>query len=243
MNFTSVTIIVGTTNERDSLIRTVDTIMESCDSGDISKILLVKSKDASPDCNYAIDLLEKKYPEKVFGLEQSRPFVGGAIRDGFDAADSSHIMLLPSDLAIELSCVAKMIERAKAEPEIIIKTSRWLEKNSFHSYGKSRKLLNKAAQIFLRVLYGINLTDFTNPVQISPSQAYRKSDWKELNFPFLLEMVVVPIRLGYRFEEIAVRCYSREEGFSRNSAKQTALYLKTALRVRFTPKKKLTKEH
>lgn len=242
MKFTSVTIIVGTTNEKESLICTVDTIMNSCSSEDIDKILLVKSKDASENCNFAIGLLEQKYPGKVFGLEQTRPFVGGAIRDGFDAASSSHIMLLPSDLGVDLRCVPLMIEKVKEKPSVISKTSRWLQKDSFHNYNDTRRLFNKAAQIFLRVLFGIGLTDFTSPVQTAPSEAYEKSNWKELNFPFLLEMVLVPLRLGYAFEEIPVQCFERKEGFSRNSVKQTALYLRTALRVRFTPKSKLVKE-
>lgn len=242
MKFTSVTIIVGTTNEKESLICTVDTIMNSCSSEDIDKILLVKSKDASENCNFAIGLLEQKYPGKVFGLEQTRPFVGGAIRDGFDAASSSHIMLLPSDLGVDLRCVPLMIEKVKEKPSVISKTSRWLQKDSFHNYNDTRRLFNKVAQIFLRVLFGIGLTDFTSPVQTAPSEAYEKSNWKELNFPFLLEMVLVPLRLGYAFEEIPVQCFERKEGFSRNSVKQTALYLRTALRVRFTPKSKLVKE-
>lgn len=242
MKFTSVTIIVGTTNEKESLITTVDTIMATCCADDIDKILLVKSKDASDDCNYAIGLLEEKYNGKVFSLEQTRPYVGGAIRDGFDTVTSSHTMLLPSDLAISLDCVNRMIQAVKDEPDVISKTSRWLKKDSFHNYNPSRKVLNKAAQIFLRVLYLTKLTDFTSPVQTAPTQAYRKSAWQELNFPFLLEMVLVPLRLGYTFKEIPVECFTREEGFSRNSVKQTALYFKTALRVRFTPKSKLTKE-
>ena len=238
MKFTSVTIIVGTTNEKESLIATVDTIMTTCNSDDIDRILLVKSKDASDDCNSTIALLEAKYYGKVYSLEQTRPFVGGAIRDGFDTVTSSHTMLLPSDLAISLDCVSRMIQAVKEKPEVISKTSRWLEKDSFHNYNPSRKILNKAAQIFLRVLYSTKLTDFTSPVQTAPTEAYRRSDWQELNFPFLLD----PLRLGYKFEEIPVGCFNREEGFSRNSAKQTALYLRTALRVRFAPKSKLTKE-
>lgn len=242
MEFTSVTIIVGTTNEKESLICTVDTIMEKCDHKDIDKILLVKSKDASENCNSAIKKMEEKYPGKVLGLEQTRSFVGGAIRDGFDASTSSHIMLLPSDLGVDLSCVPEMIERVKEKPAVISKTSRWLKKGSFHNYNKVRRVFNKAAQIFLRVLYSANLTDFTSPVQTAPAEAYAKANWKELNFPFLLEMVIVPLRLGYFFEEIPVQCFDRKEGFSRNSLKQTALYFKTALRVRFTPKSKLIKE-
>lgn len=242
MVFESVTIIIGTTNENESLICTVDTIMQSCNAEDIDKILLVKSKDASESCNCAIKTMEDRYPGKVFGLEQTRPYVGGAIRDGFDASSSSHIMLLPSDLAISLDCVSQMIEQVKKKPEVISKTSRWLTSGSFHNYNSIRRVLNKTAQLFLGVLYPVGLTDFTSPVQTAPAEAYNKADWQELNFPFLLEMVLVPIRLGYSFEEIPVQCYDRQEGFSRNSAKQTALYMKTALRVRFTSKRKLIKE-
>lgn len=242
MEFTSVTIIIGTTNEKESLMCTVDTIMDTCRHEDIDKLLLVKSKDASEDCNRTIELLEKKYPDKVQGLEQTRPYVGGAIRDGMDTVTASHTMLLPSDLAISLSCVPEMIERVKQKPDVISKTSRWLRKDSFHNYNSTRKVLNSAAQVFLRILYGVKLTDFTSPVQTAPTEAYRKSDWQELNFPFLLEMVLVPLRLGYKFEEIPVECFERQEGFSRNSTKQTALYLKTALRVRFTPKSRLIRE-
>lgn len=243
MKFSSVSIIVGTTNEKESLIYTVDTIMSTCDTDDIDKILLVKSKDASENCNFAIAALESKYQGKVYGLEQSRPFVGGAIRDGFDNISSSHVMLLPSDLAISLECVPRMISAVKQKPEVISKTSRWLEKDSFHNYGKVRKMFNAAAQCFLRVLYNAELTDFTSPVQTAPLEAYEISNWQEYNFPFLLEMVLLPLRLGYHFEEIPVQCFDRNEGFSRNSFKQTALYLKTALRVRFTKKSRLIKEY
>ena len=54
MEFNSVTIIVGTTNEKESLICTVDTIMNTCDKDDIDKILLVRSKDSFSKKNIPI---------------------------------------------------------------------------------------------------------------------------------------------------------------------------------------------
>ncbi len=241
MKFSSVTIIIGTTDETDALLQTVDYIMTNCNRNDIGKILMVKPKNASDGCNAAIKTLEKRYPDIAYGMVQTRPFIGGAIRDGFDAADTSHIMLLPGDMAISLDCIPRMIDKVKSNPEIISKTSRWLNADSFHDYNQVRKIINRLSQTFLKVLYCVNLTDFTSPVQTAPAEAYERSDWQELNFPFLLEMVLVPLRLGYKFEEIPVQCFGRKEGKSKNSAKQTALYLKTALRIRFTPKAKLIK--
>jgi len=241
MKFEQVTIIIGTTDEDSALRETVDTIMSTCDAKDIGKILMVKPKNASEGCNNAIKAMEEKYKGIAFGLEQTRPFIGGAIRDGFDAADTSHIMLLPGDKAISLDCVPEMIKRVKEKPDVISKTSRWLEKDSFHNYNPMRKVLNRLSQVFLRILYGVRLTDFTSPVQTAPAELYRRCDWQELNFPFMVEMVLLPLRMGAEFEEFPVRCYGRQEGKSKNSVGQTALYLKTALRVRFTKIKETEK--
>ena len=239
MEFTSVTIIIGATDETESLHKTVDYVMQNCDYDDIGKILMIHSKNASQGCINTMNELEALYPGKVFAMQQIRNGIGGAIQDGFDAADTSHIMILPSDLAIGLDCVPEMIRRAKLAPDVISKTSRWANKDSFHNYSGVRKTFNGLSQIFLGVLYGNTLTDYTNPVQTAPTEIYKSSVWKELSFPFLLEMVIVPLRRGYSFEEFAVECYGREEGRSKNSAIKTAMYLKPALRVRFTPKNKL----
>lgn len=241
MEFTSVTIIIGATDETESLHKTVDYVMQNCDHDDIGKVLIIHSKNASQGCRNTMSELETLYPGKVLAMQQIRNGIGGAIQDGFDAAQTSHVMVLPSDLAIGLDCVPEMIRRAKLAPDVISKTSRWANKDSFHNYSGVRKTFNGLSQIFLGVLYGNTLTDYTNPVQTAPTEIYKNSVWKELSFPFLLEMVIVPLRRGYSFEEFAVECYGREEGRSKNSAIKTAMYLKPALRVRFTPKNKLRK--
>ena len=241
MEFTSVTIIVGATDESRAMTQTIETILHLCAPEDIAKIIPVRSQNAAPGCIAAISAMEKAHPGKVHGMVQTRPHIGGAIRDGFDAAQSSHIMLLPGDLAIGLACVPEMIRCAKEKPATIFKTSRWLQKNSFHGYSPLRRVLNGLAQVFLRLLFRAKITDLTNPVQIMPTSLYRSIDWQELNFPFLEELILVPLRLGTAFEEIPAQCYGRQEGKSKNSAHQTALYLRTALRVRFSLRKKLMK--
>ena len=241
MNFEKVSIYIGATDENEGLKKTVDYIMETCDINDIDRVVMVYPKRAAEQCVNAIEMLSRKYPGKVFGMMQTRPYIGGGIRDGFDSAASSHIMLLPGDLGVSLDCIPRMINGAKAEPETIIKTSRWLKKGSFHEYDPTRKMFNRLAQIFLKILFLSDLTDFTLPVQTMPTELYKSIDFRELNFPFLIELVVAPLRIGAKFREIPVECMSRTEGKSKNSFRQTALYLKTALRVRFSSKKKLIK--
>ncbi|MBR0509003.1 MAG: glycosyltransferase [Clostridia bacterium] len=239
--YRDVFIVVGATNEDAALKKTVRTVMESCRPEDIGEVRVMRSKTASPGCIAACEEMARAYPGKVTCVVQTRPYIGGAIRDGFDAARSSHILLLPGDLALELSVVPKLIEEAKKHPDALIKSSRWMEKGAFHGYSPVRKCLNLAAQILIRVLFGTRVRDLTNPVQIMPAALYHAIDWQELNFPFLVEMVLVPLRLGTEIREVPAACFGRREGRSNNSFLQTALYLKTVLRIRFSTPENLLK--
>ena len=239
MQFEQVSIIIGATDEDETLRKTVDSIMENCDVKDIAKVIIVISANASEGCRNAIDYLKNKYGDVICSMVQKRRYVGGAIRDGFDVAESSHLMLLPADMAIGLDCVPEMIKRVKQKPDVISKTSRWIKTDAFHGYNNAKKAVNSMAQVFLRLLFRENITDFTNSVQTFPSYVHKNCNWQEEGFPYLLEMVLLPLRMGMKFEEFPAECFSREEGESKNSAGQTAMYLKTALRIRFTRKNKL----
>ena len=86
------------------------------------------------------------------------------------------------------------------------------------------------------------MTDFTIPFQIVPTELYQAINWENEGFPILIEAVLKPVRLGYDFVEIPTNCYSRKQGKSSNSFKQTAKYLPVALHIRFMKKKDILKK-
>lgn len=243
MSFEKVTIVIVATDENESLIETVETTVLNCDLADIDSFLIVIPADASEECLEAIEYLQMRYPGKVRKYIQRHPYIGGAMRDSIAETSTSHIMFLSADIPIGLESIPVMINKAKENPDAIIKISRWLEKDSFYNYNKFRKVFNGLAQKFLRVTFNSKLTDFTSPVLISPTEIYKKANFKEWNFPCLLEAVLLPIRMGCIIEEIPAKCYPRSEGKSKNSMWQTLLYLKVALRVRFMSEKDVSLEY
>ncbi len=242
VKFESASFLVLATDETDALITTVESLMELCNAEDIDQYLIIYPKNVAPETAKIISDLEAKYPNKVVGYEQIRPSIGGALKDGMDFATSSHVIFMVSDLAIELEAIPKIIEEAKKHPAAVVKTSRWLEGGGFFgSYSPVRKFFNRIAQSFLRVLFHTKLTDITSPCQVMPTKTCRSWNMKENGFPMLLEMVIVPLRLGDEIIELPSKAYGRDEGKSKNSFMKTAVYIFTAFRVRFTPKKKLRK--
>ncbi len=239
MEFESLSVVITASDEVRDLKKTVELLLEN--GGEIGEIVIVLPDWASEGCAAMTDRLTEEYPEKVRKLIQTRGGIGGAILDGFDSARCSHIMYSVADLAISLDAVPAMIETEKRFPEDIVKTSRFMKGGAFVDYSPVRLAINRVAQVCLRILYQTKVRDLTNPVQIMPASFYRKINWHETTYPLLEELVLAPVRLRVKFHEVPCTCYGRTEGQSKNSFVQTALYLKTALRTRFVPKKRLYK--
>lgn len=236
MQFEAVEIFIFATDEHDSLIETVNRILSSCDRKDIKRILVIHPEKAAESCLSAIRELSGKYPDLVSGKAQIHAGLGGAISDSKQWLSASHVILHCADLAIDLATVPEMIEQAKKEPNSLVKTSRWLKPDSFHNYSSVKKFFNRIAQAYLRVLFNSKVTDFTNPVQIMPSGTFKKFPLKESFTPVMLELVLVPVKMGVKIRELPTDYYGREEGKSSNSLFLTLKYLQTSLRVRFFTK-------
>ena len=240
--FRNVTIITGAVNETDSLRETVLTLFRICDHKDLCEIVISCSPKITPQCKAVLDeLLSMESDVPIVTFEQKRKGLGTVI-EAIERARGSHCILLDSDMALDLECVAKMIEGVKKDGDTIISTSRWLKGCEFFGYSKTKHFLNFVAQIFLRILYQKKITDFTNPFQIVPTELYQAIEWESEGFPIFMEAVLKPIRLGYKFIEIPTNCYSRKQGKSSKSFRQTAEYLPTALHIRFMKKKDILKK-
>lgn len=241
MEFTSLSVVTTASDETNDLRETVEALLAVGD--DIGEIIIVLPDWATDGCTATVDALTAAHPEKVRKLIQKQKGVGGAALDGFDSATGSHLLYTVADLAINLDTVAPMIGIEKQHPEDIVKTSRFIKGAKFVGYPPVRLAVNAVAQVFLKVLYQSKIRDHTNPMQIMPAEFYRSIEWHERTYPLLEELVLVPLRLRVPFREIPCTCFGRREGVSKNSFLETALYLKTALRTRFVPKRKLFKKN
>ena len=240
--FKGVSIVTGAVTETSSLQGTVDFILANCNRADIAQIIIGYPDRATPECLETIKSIEANLSEvEVITFLQKRKSLG-FLTEAFDKATGSHIITVDSDMALDLALIPVMIENAKKEPDTIFSASRWLGGNKFYGYNKFKKVLNICAQKFLSVLYVSDLTDFTIPYQIIPTEILQSIEFEETGFPIFLEMVLKPLRLGYKFKELPTDCHSRTEGKSSNSFAQIPQYLRTALHVRFMPKENILKK-
>ncbi len=236
----NVSVILPVVNETYSLRKTINIINQSSKRY-IKEYLIIICKKTKNESIREIQDLKQIYGDLIVTHIQKKPFLGGALREGFDLASGSHIILMASDLETDPNLVNVLISYEKENLDGIITASRWLKGGSFSGYSKTKFVFNYVFQKILSLIYGSNLTDMTYAFRIMPTTLVKNIIWEEIRHPFLLETIIKPLRLGIKIKEIPANWKSRTEGESQNTFLRNFEYLRIALRTRFYSRDKIIK--
>lgn len=233
--FSGVTLILPVVTETDSLDETVRIVRENSDD-DIAEVVVVVCERTTDDSLVRCKALDGQFGHRLRIHHQGLPFLGGAIREAFEIATASHVVMMSTDLETDPSLVPVMIETARKWPNAIITASRWAPGGGFSGYGKLRVALNWLFQRLTRLMYGTNLSDATFGYRLFPTAIVKAIDWRGLRHEFLLETFLKPLRLGVQIIEVPTRWRPRPEGQSQNSLPTQTRYIRTLLDNRFRPR-------
>jgi hypothetical protein len=239
-SFGSVTVILPVMTETESLIKTVDIILSMC-RPNLREFLIVVCERTKPESMSAVRSLERRFGDLVFVHNQHLPFLGGAMREAFELAHGTHVIVMASDLETDPTDVRKMIDEACKQPDAIITASRWRKSGSFEGYNFVKLLANWVFQRFFSILYSTNLSDLTYGYRLFPTRLVQAIQWEELRHPFLFETIIKPLRLGVPIVEISTAWKARVEGKSQNTFIRNFAYFRTGLKARFIPKASIIK--
>lgn len=237
-HFESATILLPVINETGSLMKTVEVIQRTSDR-DVKEYIFIVSKKTSAKSLDVCERYRKSDPDRFVTHFQTLPFLGGAIREAFDRARGSHVVMMASDLETDPETVKELIAEAKRAPESITTASRWIEGGGFEGYSQIKLVSNFVFQKFFSFLYGVKLTDMTFGYRIFPTHLMKSIQWEELRHPFLFETVLKPLRLGVPVKEISSSWKARVEGESQNSFFRNFGYFKIGLKVRLYSRDKI----
>jgi glycosyltransferase involved in cell wall biosynthesis len=233
--FESVTIVLPVINETTSLRQTVEIILRDA-KDHVKELLIVVCGRTTPEATAEVARLQEDLGDLVVVYPQRLPFLGGAIREGFDRARGSHVIMMASDLETDPNDVRRLIAEAAKDPSAVVGTSRWLRGGAFHGYSKIKLACNWLFQRIFSILYNTHLTDMTYGYRILPTKLVQAIRWEELRHPFILETVVKPLRLGVPVKEIPAVWRPRVEGESQNAFFRNFAYFRIGLKTRFRRK-------
>jgi glycosyltransferase involved in cell wall biosynthesis len=229
----SVTVILPLMNETTSFVQTVELVLKDSKE-DIRELLVVVCKRTTPEAMALALRLQQELGPLIVIHHQRLPFLGGAVREAFELARGTHIIMMATDLETDPKDVRRLIAEEKKQPSGIVTASRWRSGGSFEGYSKIKLAANWIFQKFFSFLYGTHLTDMTYGFRILPVRLVNSISWEELRHPFLFETILKPLRLGVPVTEIASSWRCRVEGESQNPFFRNFQYFFVGLKTRFT---------
>ncbi len=232
--FSGISVILPVVTETDSLDETARILKDTCDR-DIAEVLVVVCDRTTPESLSRCQELRNLFGERVRIHHQTLPYLGGAMREAFDLATASHVLMMASDLETDPAIAPAMLDAAKVKPDAIVTASRWAAGGGFSGYGPLRVALNWAFQRLTSLVYGVRLTDATFGYRLFPTTLVQSIAWEGLRHDFLLETILKPLRLDVEVVEVPTRWAPRPDGESQNSLANQVRYIGTLVKNRSQP--------
>ena len=181
--------------------------------------------DGSPDrTGEKIKKIQKRYPG-LFLLERaSKLGLGSAYRTGFAwglERGYEELIEMDADLSHRVRDLKKMIEAKELQPNTdLVIGSRWLPGGKTENWSKSRKLLSRAANLYVRAMLGMGVKDSTAGFRIYSSSILKKLNLEAIKsegYSFQIEMTRAVHKLGGKIIEVPITFRERENGVSKMS--------------------------
>ena len=231
--FINVSVILPLINETVSLRKTVDIILETCPVSDLKEFLVVVCPKTTAESLAVCEEIRSYCPVPLTVVQQTLPFLGGALRTGFALARGTHVVIMASDLETTPSLMPEFVRLSKKHPNAIITATRWGGRTRFKGYNPIKLVSNFLFQKFFSFLYQVKLTDMTFGYRLFPLDLVRRIHWEETRHPFNLETVVKPLRLGTEVIEVPTDWSARIEGESQNTFFRNFEYFRIGFKTRF----------
>ena len=223
----SVSIILPILNEINSLKKTLKIL----DKINVRKEYLIIYSNKLTDAKVKKEIIKLKTKYKnIHSKPQQRSFVGGAIDLGIKLAKKNYIVIMASDLETNPYELKNMIKVSKKNPKYIISADRWIGQKGFSNYGMIKFLANFFFQKIIRILFRYEILDFTFAYRLYPKKALKGYKIKELRHGFALEILLNPIRKGFKVITLPAKWKKRIEGSSSITINSYFSYLRVLFR-------------
>ena len=213
-------IIVPTYNELISAPLLVRRIFKHITNSDVLVV-----DDGSPDKTAdAIRELQQEFPTLHLLERKTKLGLGSAYRLGFAwglERGYEELIEMDADLSHRVRDLKKMIDEKELQPNTdLVIGSRWIPGGKTENWSKSRELLSRAANLYVRAMVGLGVKDSTAGFRIYSASMLKRLNMESIKsegYSFQIEMTRAVHKLGGKIIEVPITFRERENGVSKMS--------------------------
>ncbi len=226
----NISVVMPVHSEKESIKEISEELVQLLNSK-LYEIILVVSPVSPKDTFDICSDLTNKYTFVKLHVQENNPGAGRAYREGFDLATGSHILMIDSDGEMPVSTVKLMLEKMDDTNCDMVIGSRWAPGGGAIGYEPFKYFLNRIFQYIFRFLFWTKIHDMTLGYKFMKSDIAHSLIWEAIHTNIGAETSMLPIKMGYKVEEVPTIWEKRKSGASKNNFKRNFLYVGTAIRI------------
>ncbi len=233
-----VSVLLPVYSETDLLTQSIERLKSNLREY-LHEILIVVSPKSTPECLALCDRLPREDPRIRTIVQSDRPGIGWAYREAIPHMTGTHGLIICSDLETDPDDARRLVDAALATGADIVCASRWSSGGGFTGYDPLKLVLNRAFNLIFRVLYRLRIHDITFGYKLITAEVLRRVRWEYGRHEFCAEILLKPVRLGYRAVEVPTKWVKRPEGESKGAFLGNFKFASAAVSILFKPKRSL----
>lgn len=208
-------VVIPARNEEENLPRTVLTVEWALREAGIPHEIIVVDDHSSDGTARVVERLREQCAAlRLVPNERSNGF-GNAVQTGLDAFEGDAVCIVMADGSDDPADLVRYYRKLCEGYECVF-GSRFLPESAILNYPRHKLLLNRAANLFIRLLFRIDYNDVTNAFK-----CYRRSVIDGLrpilshHFNLTVELPLKAIVRGYSYAVVPIHWYGRVHGLSK----------------------------
>jgi dolichol-phosphate mannosyltransferase len=229
-----ISVIITVYSETDLLVESVARLRQQLQEWPY-EILVVVHPKSSPECMAVCDELGRQNDIRII-VQGPRSGIGWAYREAIPYITGTHALMMNADLETNPDDAAALVRKAEATGADIVCASRWLRGGGFSGYNPVKLVLNYSYNLIFRTMYRTSIHDLTFGYKLMRAEILQKVNWEYGTHEFCAEVLLKPLRLGYRAVEIPTRWIKRQEGDSKMTFMRNFRFVSAAWKILNQPK-------
>lgn len=214
-------VIIPAYNESGSISETIQKLFIRLQDNNIENEIVAINDNSSDDTLHCLNDLRKEVPTLVVYTNQGPNGFGYAVRYGLDRFTGDCVAIMMADQSDDPDDLVKFYNKMVSEKVDCVFGSRFIKGGETVGYPKLKKIINRIANLIIRVAFRINYNDTTNAFKL-----YRRETIEGLR-PFLaphfnltIELPLKAIVRGYSYGVVPNRWANRKSGESKLKIKE-----------------------
>ncbi len=226
-------VVIPARNESPNIGVCLDRLIETLeDAGGISyEIVVVDDGSADDTAEVAASRTKKAQALRVV-RRASAPGLGRAVRSGLEAVSGDAVVIFMADLSDAPEDVVLYYRKLEEGYDCVF-GSRFMPGSSVLRYPAFKRVLNRAANRTMQVLFRTHLNDLTNAFKAYRVQVLRDcAPFTADHFDITLELSVGALLRGYQVVQVPIRWSGRMAGRSNlRMGRMLGVYLRMLARM------------